>query len=99
MTKEELLKKIEDDIETQCEWSNIEDRDEAIENVKICYIAEYVRSELEENDFLALMKELRYEIKDMTELRKERELNAKQKAYRKELKERKRANKMAKEGK
>lgn len=91
MTKEELLKRIEEDIEAQYEWSDINDREEAIENVKMCYVVEYVKSELDEEDFLALMKELGDDIKDMTELRYKREQRAKQKAFREVYKARKKA--------
>ncbi len=95
MTKEELIKRIEEDIEAQYEWSDIDDRDEAIENVKMCYIVGYIRSDLNEDEFLALMKELGDDIKDMTELRSKREQNAKQRAYREAYKARKKAKKAA----
>ena len=95
MTKEERQQKINDEIEAQYEWSSISDEDEAKENVKECFVMEYLRSELEENDFLELLNDLGYEVENMTDLRETRARWAKQKAYREAYKARKKAKREA----
>ena len=90
MTKEERQQRINDEIEGQYEWSSISSEEEAKDNVKECFIIQYLRSELEENDFVELLRDLGYEIEDLSDLRNTREKWSKQKAYREAYKARKR---------
>ena len=96
MTKEERQQRINDEIEGQYEWSSISSEEEAKDNVKECFIIQYLRSELEEGDLIELLKDLGYEVENISDLRNTRAKWAKQKAYREAYKARKRAAREAK---
>ena len=96
MTKEERRQRINDEIESQYEWSSISSEEEAKDNVKECFIIQYLRSELEESDFIELLTDLGYEVENISDLRNTRAKWAKQKAYREAYKTRKRAAREAK---
>ena len=74
MTKQELQQTINSDIEYHMDEFNLS-YEEAKEEAKNNYVLNYVYSNISEEDFLALIKEMGYVVEDMNALRKDRELH------------------------
>ena len=94
MTKTELQTRIFDDMQWHIEETGIS-VSEAYDIVADNYILTYIASEMAEEDLLAFMNEMGFNV-DIEKLREEKEKRAKRKAYRKELQARKKAQKEAK---
>lgn len=74
MTKQELQQTINSDIEYHMDEFSLS-YEEAKEEAKNNYVLNYVYSNISEEDFLALIKEMGYVVEDMNALRKDRELH------------------------